>query len=289
MFDYQRLVDSITEAAEQGVKASLEDIRNDARRRAPVRKLFKGGGRRSVTAHIGVHNHAVTGKPYQLARRVAGLTLGGSPLRGSQNTSVPTTRRLRAFGGQRLAGSADHTFREVKRVGNDSFTFASTKARFKIGGKSRLIDVHSEINRRARYDVSRGRGINASAGGVTEFGGTLRDSIQVEGPTRSGYRIVGYVVASAIEHGFNYAYAQEFGTAHNAPQPFLRPALRNFFARLGAVQQTSIKTHLERRPHPVRLIASEIELVLSPTGSFGATGSGSALVKLGNKLDRAFG
>jgi len=267
MIDFQRLVDSIIAAAEEGVEQSLNEIATDARRLAPVRKLFKGGGRRAISAHIGVHNHEVTGKPYSMAKRV-GRTLEGEFVRGAPNSSAPVTRRLKAG---RLGGQE---FREVEREPGFNVAFRFRLGRHRIAGK--------QILARARRDLARGAGLHVLPGGKSgvEYGGTLRDSIEPEGPTRGGYRIVGYVKASAIEHGFNYAYAQEMGTAHNAPQPYLRPALRNYLSKLGASQRTAIKTALQRGTYPVRVVAGSIELVLKPTG-------GDALRRFGNKLDRA--
>lgn len=272
MIDTQALIDSILKGAEVGVRESLREIKQDAQRRAPVRKLFKGGGRRGVTAHIGVHNHQITGKPYAFAQRV-GRTIEGEFIRGGPNSSAPVSQPKRGTG--RGIGGAE--FREVSR---ETSGFRLVHENHPVAGKA--------ILGRAKSDVARGRGLHLLPGGKagTEYGGTLRDSIKAEGPTRDGYQIVGYVKASAIENGFNYAYAQEFGTAHNAPQPYLRPALRDFFSKIGAGQRTAIKTHLERSSHPVRIVASSIELILGPTGSFGPSAN-STLVRFGTRLNQA--
>jgi hypothetical protein len=276
MLDGRQFLESLLDGIELGVTRSLEQIKNDAQRRAPVRRLFKGGGRRRITGAIGVRNQIGAGTAYFRTSRV-GQTPEGRTIRGRTNSAAPVTSPSR--GSRRMPiGSPD--FREVSREGS-GFVFKNTRR------------VGREILASARSDVARGRGlrnvsVDASGKGAIEYGGTLRDSIKVIGPRRTPLPgVVGYVSASATEHGFNYAYAQEFGTAHNAPQPFLRPALRNAFRRITETNRDAIRTTLERGERRIRVVPGSIELHLEPGGSFSAKGGGSALARVEKMFERA--
>lgn len=291
MIDSRSLLDSILQGLTEGVGQSLEEIANEARRRAPVRRLFKGGGRshkRFVAGQIGVGNHDVVGRPYMRTTRV-GRTITGETIRGRTNSAAPVTSPPRGSGRTPIGGSQ---FREVARSGN-GFRF------------SQISEVRDDVLGRALSDVRRGRGLRlisrerralsfierdvlglGARGAVREnfeYGGTLRDSIEVVGPRRTPLPgVMGYVKASAVEHGFNYAYAQEFGTAHNAPQPFMRPALRNSLRKITTTQKYAIKTHLERSPRRMHIKPMFVTIRINPIAP--ALG----VARFNRRLDQAF-
>lgn len=81
------------------------------------------------------------------------------------------------------------------------------------------------LSARGRYEVKTGRAKTSGPKG-DEIGGTLRDSIRIEGPYVSDRGMSGFVSAFADNgSGLNYGYFMEFGSRHNKPHPFLRPAL----------------------------------------------------------------
>jgi hypothetical protein len=270
MIDSRRLIESILNALEAGVEQSLEEIKNEAQRRAPVRKLFKGGGRRRFKGGLAVHNYSFAAEPYFRSSRV-GRTPDGDYIRGRTNSLAPVTSPSRRSGRRPIGGLE---FRDVQRDG-DSFRLAH--------GRSRR--VGREILASAKRDVARGRGlrivsVDARGKEDIQYGGTLRDSIEVVGPFRTTEGVTGYVKASAIENGFNYAYAQEFGTAHNAPQPYLRPALRSMLRKITTTQRNAIRNRLERQSHPLRIVSTGLELVVTPARS-------SALVRFDTRMTAA--
>lgn len=244
MISERALLNSILDGVEAGLTASLDQIKDDAQKRAPVRKLFRGGGRRRITTGLAVHNYSFRAEPFRRTQRVGVNPADptGRPIRGRTNSSAPVTARGPAIGGLE--------FRELASEGKGfRFRLANT-----VGGR--------EILSRAKSEARRGKGVNTLASGKAgaEYGGTLRDSIEVVGPFRTIEGVTGYVKASAIENGFNYAYAQEFGTAHNAPQPYLRPALRGMFRKIAVTQRDSIRNRLSRQPARLQLVKTSLKL-----------------------------
>ena len=300
MIDTSHFMDLLMEGVEEGVKGSLNQIRNRARELAPVRQLFKGATKAPLRGPISVHNQTTFGQPYRLALRmgrvatrtgtypIVNLTKRGHS--GSQNTSLPTTRKLAALGNQRIMGKADDiSFREIKNV-NGTFEFQNTRVRFKIGGKLRLLDLRDEFIGQANRDLRSGRGLHTTGKGAaktTEYGGTLRDSIEVVGPFRNITEVTGYVKAEAVEHGFNYAYAQEFGTAHNRPQPFLRPALRQFKTVATEHLAKSVDYRMKSR-RGVRIAANVVSANVHILVDPGKTAFAQQVKVLNNSIDRIF-
>lgn len=89
------------------------------------------------------------------------------------------------------------------------------------------------------------RGLHRDKAGVVRYGGSLRASIHqvlASLSTREGRgKVYGYVRAGNKE--VDYAGYQEFGTSHNRPHPFLRPALYESRDPL----YNNVKAHLEGR------------------------------------------
>lgn len=302
-----RFLDVVLDAAADGANTILGQIKGEAQHRAPVRKLFKGGYKikfRGPGGGVGVRNQYLNttyGRAYSIAVHFAQTVSGGNrkyPIvsstnrrRGRQNSSIPTTARIREFENKRLMGTFDDiSFREVRKV-DGQYQFATTQVRAKVGGKFRILDIRDQFAKGAARDLARGRGLHQvpGKGGHTEYGGTLRDSIEVEEVTRRGDVLEGYVKASAIEtdgrkSAFNYAYAQEFGTAHNAPQPYLRPAARLFAMRLAPGLSNPIRTALQRMPAgQVKVTTDDLKIV----ADFGKTTFAQQAGVLRSAMDRA--
>jgi HK97 gp10 family phage protein len=109
----------------------------------------------------------------------------------------------------------------------DALTTARARYDVEHGKITKRIDPKSMSFEEMKSELKRRRGLTQDAFGVTRYGGTLRDSIIVVKAslsTQEGKGIVrGYVRAGG--GGIDYAGYQEFGTRHNRPHPFLRPAL----------------------------------------------------------------
>lgn len=234
MLDPYDLINAVLQGSIEGVNGALEDIAGIARRRAPVRKLFKGGRKRSITGAIGVHNNAydaTKGLPFNYKYHLGNIVgyapktrslvaQSTTPRQGRVNSQYPVSRKIN---GVRLAGGSEVSFREVR-----GGQFVHQLVLSRIGGKSNRLDVLSAYLGRAIRDVEAGRGVRVVPGGDLEYGGALRDSIAVQPARRFALEVWGSVSAHATDPGrdFDYAWAQEMGTAHNRAQPFLRPALR---------------------------------------------------------------
>ena len=159
--------------------------------------------------------------------------------RGHANSEIPVARvgdvtiagDLRLVQGGRLKPvpylKSTHGVVKVKpppRSGYEQFSVAEQRI---YGGKN-----HSALlTSKGAYEVKSGRA-NYTRSGETRVGGRLKASLRSEKPTlsyRSGVHW-GYVIAG----GGNYpdgtsvtfvARMQEYGSRHNRPHPFLRPAL----------------------------------------------------------------
>ena len=284
VFDPQVFIDAIDQAAQDAVKAGLHQVEERARHKAPVRRIFKGDRKIAFRGAVGVNNlglNETKGPAFRYAERAgtavgilhsgrafaspvfrniesSGLsafelrgTMGGTytshrtpanerrlqlgaaeriPLRGRPNSSRPV---IRVEGLGRITGN----FRELSGPGE--LAIGAVYAR--VNGRTVRGDVRSALTARGAYEVRKGRGLNAEG----DIGGTLRDSIHSTGPFVTRSEVYGFVSASALnESGFNYAYAQEFGTGHNRPQPFLRPALREMKDQIVNGQRNAFATAL---------------------------------------------
>jgi hypothetical protein len=159
------------------------------------------GLKRGVGARARQHQYAADGG------RVIGRINSLSPVLMS-----PAGR----IGGQALRRLSEVGFLQVQTISHKGGTFSA-------------LDL---LSARGRYELKSGRAAHlhkedADDPGQLMLGGTLRDSIKREGPYVHRDEVYGFVSAAAFnEQGFNYALAQEVGTGHNRPQPYLRPALR---------------------------------------------------------------
>lgn len=161
-----------------------------AKKYAPVRNIFKGGSRSFRLKTM-----------YQINKeRDARKSLGlGPDTYGISRTVVPSRGKdMRTYG--------DTVNMRARR---------SSRARLYPGGPLKPTSM-MRLHSRGKYEVSSTRA--DYKGGV---GGRLRGEIYVERAVRDGSSYMARVVSPTP-----YAKYQEFGTRHNAAQPFLRPALR---------------------------------------------------------------
>ena len=276
VFDPSVFIEAIEQAAEDAVKAGLAQVVERAKHKAPVRRIFKGDRKIKFRGAVGVQSLALNetkGPAFRYAER-AGVTVGflhsgrafASPtfrsiastgrtagdvrrnrditrtvaLKPDERLSVrgrPNSRQpvIRVEGLGRITGN----FRELSGPGK----LAHGTVYARVNGRTVRGEVSSALTARGRYEVESGRAINAETG---EVGGALRDSIRSEGPFVTRGEVYGFVRAAAFnEKGFNYAYAQEIGTGHNRPQPFLRPALRELKDQIVNLQRNAFSTALK--------------------------------------------
>jgi HK97 gp10 family phage protein len=215
----------------QGEEAALEEIGDrlaaDAKRRAPVRKVFKErkGYRRRfrrltpteqriATARANAYYTKVQPNEFKRRRAVAHIrnyATVASARKGSLN-ALNRSNRLRTLGYERQGRFTAAQSGVVRLTGRKTGGFEPGEA------------LSQRLTSRGRYEIRSGRAIHreVTAAGNTRVrvGGALKASIESEGvvETPTGLKVV---VTAAIR----YAKFVEFPTIHNAAQPFMRPAL----------------------------------------------------------------
>lgn len=245
------LVSIIMEAAEAGVRGGLEEIQSIAKEMAPVRSIYAMTKNRNAkhkqSMASGSRYVALSGKAARMSgstvtsdvmlpggrsvrtgrsfQRGTGLKVGpsSSRVRGRSNSTSPVIKTPYGFvGGKAKVGGKDaRALRRVKPLEGGGFELAHKEIR--IGRHA--VMTSDLLSARGRYEVKSGRAKTSGPNG-DEIGGTLRDSIRIEGPFVSKRTVSGYVSAYAEnDNGLNYGYFMEFGSRHNQPHPFLRPAL----------------------------------------------------------------
>jgi HK97 gp10 family phage protein len=218
------------EAIEHAVNAVANEVMIDAQKRAPVRKVFRGGKQRT-RALTPAETHAEIPLRLQLAtsagkrREIAAAPAAISTRIGRRGRANAFNPYHAGFGSSFLAARREDPLTNARDV------------KFSTSGRPRL--VHGEIVRnaegsiirttgvaqalsaRGRYELESGRGVyRPPGGGQATLGGRLRREIDV-GPLQRGASLIKRQVVSPT----SYARYVEFGTRHAAAQPYLRPAL----------------------------------------------------------------
>lgn len=256
-FDREAFIDGITDGAFDAVEKSLHAIAERAKGKAPVRNIFADATskKRTLPSYERVSAprmlNVSKGPAYQRASRIGTQIEQVAPTgtrRGGSKGSYETTGG-RVVG--RVNSFAPVVMSPAGRIAGQSLREISARGVLKVqsighaGGKFSAFDL---LSTRGRYELSKGRAEHKNKmTGETTIGGKLRDSIEPEGPYSAGTEIYGYVKAAAFnESGFNYAYAQEVGTGHNRPQPYLRPALRELHDRIVADQRNAFSAAMRK-------------------------------------------
>lgn len=275
VFDPNVFIEAIEDAAEASVKAGLAQITERAKHKAPVRRVFADSSARKIAFRgpVGVEPLQLNesrGPAFRYAER-AGVSVGS--LRSGRAFASPIFRSIAVSG--RLAGDIkrNRDLERVVKVGPEERIPLRGRPNSRrpvvrvegIGrvtgnfrelsepGKLAVSQIYARVNGRTvrgdlrltakgRYELETGRAVTSEG----ELGGTLRDSIHPEGPFVTRGEVYGYVSAAAFnEKGFNYALAQEIGTGHNRPQPYLRPALRELRDQIVYLQRNAFSTALK--------------------------------------------
>jgi len=242
-FDKGRVKEAVRSGVESGLDEIAERVASEARRRAPIRKVFKErkGFRRKFRTLTPAEKNlaikraqhyytAVKPNEFKMRRAVAHVRYYAKvqlPRRGSAN-SLAASRSQRVLGYER----------------GGRFTSTSGATRNRSGGYEPGETLGKALTSRGKYEVRSGRAIHmaASATGAqtrVQVGGALKASIGNEGVTETpdGMKAT---IAAAIR----YAKFVEFPTIHNAAQPFLLPALHGERERLPRTLAAHIKRSL---------------------------------------------
>lgn len=226
-----------------------QSVHMRARKYAPVRKLFRGTTYRKDDSLFGQFASPKGKARRPIERRI---NFGGQQRSGHANSFRPLFRSpdgTRAIQGDfRRVHTSDTGAQRLRPIFHDDLTEGNKVLRgnlevFQRTGatgyrqirQSKPIsaeDIHvrggKALTGRGRYEVRTGRSVRTSPSGISRIGGRLRGEIYVESARYSEGRVTAYVVSPTKdpETGYPYNRAMEFGTAHNRPYPFMRPALR---------------------------------------------------------------
>jgi hypothetical protein len=253
VLDATYLVRTIMESSEQGLREALEEVMSIAKDMAPVRSIFKIPRRRnylySQSLATGARFVGLNGKAYRMSAataKYAPVAPGGMPARtgrsfqrgtglqtgksssrvtGRANSTSPVIKTQYGYvgGKSKVGGTDSRALRKVLHSQSGS-GFELEHKEIRVNGHT--IGTSDLLSQRGRYEVMSGRAKTGVGPGDLEIGGTLRDSIHIEGPFASKGGFYGFVTAFAEnEKGLNYGYFMEFGSRHNRPHPFMRPAL----------------------------------------------------------------
>lgn len=233
-------------AAELSALESLGNIVvKYARARAPVRKAKIGEPRRKMTGKpLGLSLAArqyvrsversgrMTKQQFQAfrysvlhgrvqisrkARKRQPLILGKY---GKDRALNPTNEQISTRRGKLVAVNRGHRvpyarqFRPARGV----------QAAVRFGKITPLGEFRAGLSGRAVSDIAAGRGVFTNIHGQLQFGGRLKDSIEVS--DLSSKHVV-IEADPADERGHHYARYVEFPTSRTAAQPFLLPALKD--------------------------------------------------------------
>lgn len=235
-------------AVRAGVKEGLDEVANvvaaDAKRRAPIRKVFKE--RRGFRPRTRSLTRAELSQAISRANAYYGVNKGY--LVGRKSPRHPLTfyeasvRLARPGSANSLARS-----RKLRTLGYERggrFISTSGARRNRTGGFEPGPALGKALTSRGRYEVRSGRAIHleASAHGTqnrVQVGGALKASIGNEGVTETSTGMKATVAAS-----IRYAKFVEFPTIRTRAQPFLLPALHQQRRQLPQTVAAAIKRNL---------------------------------------------
>ena len=240
-FDKERVLSAVRQGMEEGLDEAADRIAADAKRRAPIRKVFreKHGFRprvRSLTpaeksiaiaraTHYYTHIRPDT---FALRRSIAHTQHYAKvrlPTRGSAN-NLSVSRKKRILG--------------TERAGR--FTGVGGTRRNSYGGFEPGEALGKQLSSRGKYEVRSGRAIHlvhTKTSTKVQVGGALKASIGNEGVVQTGKGMKATVAAAIY-----YAKYVEFPTVRTRAQPFLLPALMGERERLPKTIAAAIKRNL---------------------------------------------
>lgn len=237
------ILEAVRMGLEDAVEEAADRVAADAKRRAPIRKVFKEakGYRRKTRALTDVERNLAIKRAtayyandeFKMRRSIAHLRYYARvrlPDRSSAN-NADVSRKSRQIGivkGGRFTASEG----------------AAGTTRNRQGGFEPGENLKSKLTSRGRYEVRNGRAIHyaASAKGTlsrVQIGGALKASI---GPTPVHETSNG--VEAEVEAAIRYAKYVEFPTIRTAAQPFLLPALAQERIRFPHEVAKAIKKNL---------------------------------------------
>jgi len=221
-FDADRAYNSIVTRVVAAVNATLIEVTESAKERAPVRKVFKGSKGRASLQSI----------EEAAAETAIRSRLGLTP--GRVRTQRSPAARVNAFGPRRLLArpglpAFDVSTSRYRSSSGRFISAASFRSQQPLNGRLRF---NTPTTSRGRYEIRTGRA-NIRIGGQTFVGGRLRSEITYTAASVNGGLVTGSVISPTP-----YAKYVEFGTRHARAQSYLRPAFR--------AQRAAFRSRLQR-------------------------------------------
>lgn len=239
------ILNAVRMGLENAVEEAADRVAADAKRRAPIRKVFreaKGYRRRTraltdaekaLAIKRAVEYYGSRGNDFALRRSVAHTTFYARVRKPDQKSAnnLSKSRKMRDIGVMqrgRFTASAQA-----------AGTFRNRRGGFEPGD-----ELKAKLTSRGRYEVRNGRAIHmetSRAGTLAhvQIGGALKASIA---PTPVHETANG--VEAEVEAAIRYAKFVEFPTIRTQAQPFLLPALAQERIRFPRAVANAIKKNL---------------------------------------------
>lgn len=228
--DFTKVERLIDRAARRAGDRSARFAEDQAQRRAPVRKLFRGTTYRQGTA--GFREPRIRQVRFRDPESGEAVRI-----RGQANAIEPLFRTRTRTGGRaylsgdfRVVDTKTRTLRAARAdlyITNRGGKVVSRRTE-QISAEDVRVSGGRALTTRGRFEVRSGRAnFRAPGSRTTRVGGRLRGEIHVEGPVDEDGVLWWYVVSATKdpETGRLYPRDQEFGTRRHAAHPFLRPGL----------------------------------------------------------------
>lgn len=238
-FNIPAILAAVRRAEAEAIEQVAQAVASEARRRAPVRKVFKEkpGYRRRfreltpkekllAIKRANAYYGAGTFSARRAVAHVRNYARVQVPRQGSQNalSRSRTNRALGTLRGNRFTPRTDATRVVSRRTGAVGYNSPS---------------LNPLLTSRGKYEVRSGRAIHITAGGKVQIGGALKASIDSEGAVETGNGLEDRVTA-----GIRYAKYVEFPTIRTHAQPFLLPALHQNRQRLVKTMAAEVRKAL---------------------------------------------
>jgi len=222
-------------AANEAASRGLERIR----KHAPVRKLFRGSTYRTQEQGFRVPRQFRFRQPEPVGKLTGRLQAEeGEAERqqriGHANSEVPVFRFRTPRGTVLVSG-------DFRRVRNGELVPVQPTVLRQRGQRFQDITASGPVsganlrggqnepppNARGRFEGRSGRATFKAPGEPARVGGRLKGELRRVPATYVGGFVWAYVESPTVdpETGYPYPRAQEFGSAHNRPHPFMRPGL----------------------------------------------------------------
>jgi hypothetical protein len=248
-FNAEAFMEGMFKKAEAVAEETIQYTLKRAQKHAPVRKIFKGtryknsklmGGYASpagvakvpITSRIRTPNLGDSGENVGHANSlepVFNIRASTSGNHRSERTRITGDfRRVQMGDGLRTHALADGSVVHHAAFGLEKVPYERMK--IDKGGKlvedtpkkGTVADATPRLSSAGRFELKTGRAnFKDPHTDVVRVGGRLRGSLYVEGPEREGDMVWANVVSPV-----KYSRHMEFGTSHNRPYPYLRPALQ---------------------------------------------------------------